>query len=281
MRLLNGFFNRLAAALGNEDGYVSLLNNNIGSMKFQQQNDVETSLLNHSHAIVTSTGLNTIVAGTPGVSGYVGTAYITVFCINGRQYLKAATATANIVTGSIRRGGVKVAVGGTGYAIGDILNLTTTGSLGTVIVSDCVAGVVTEVRLVASGYSYTSGLTSATTVNFSPTGVTGTGCTVLISDVEAYTKAAVSTFTNFLITLASDGTVVGTQAPSTVADTSAAPLPTLPDCPLWQAPIGIVTVATDTTHTFLVGAAGSYSGQAGITMTYKDLSSVLSSVYAI
>lgn len=266
---------------------TSYVNTNIGTRKEQLDADIESALLNHSHPIVTSTTNNVKVATTPGVAGYLDTQYITVFSINGRALYKAATATANILTGSIKRYGVRVNAGGAGYAIGDILNLTTTGAQATVIATEVVQGVIQEVKLVASGYSYTSGLSSATTVSFSPTGVSGTGCTILITDVDSYSTCPISTFTPFLITLAQNGTIVGTQGASTVASpylgvtSLIVPTPVLPDCPLWQAPIGVIVVATDATHTFLVGAAGSYSGQAGITMTYYDLCSMAQSAWAI
>lgn len=249
---------------------------NTGQTKDQLLADIQQALNNRAYTFGTLA-----VATTPGTAGYLNTTTTVQYCINGRFYNKTAITTGNMLSGSIKRNGVRVSAGGTGYAIGDVLNLTTTGSVGTVVVSDVVMGAVTEVRLQAAGYSYTSGLLSATTVNFSPTGVSGTGCTVIIADIEAYSVQPISTFCNFLLSLTSTGVVVGTQGVATATDTSLAPIPNLPDLPMGTAPFGVITVATDATHTFTKGAAGSYSGQAGITMTYMDLSSMLTSSWAI
>lgn len=74
-------------------------------------------------------------------------------------------------------------VGGTGYAVGDILSVVETGaSGGKVIVTAVAAGVVTEVKLSAGGITYTTG-TKATTKD---TG-SGASCTVSISTVGKLT----------------------------------------------------------------------------------------------
>ena len=72
--------------------------------------------------------------------------------------------------------------GGTGHVVNDILTLVSTGaSGGSVIVTAVASGVVTEVRLYAGGYGYTTG-TKATTSS----GV-GTACTISVTTVGTLT----------------------------------------------------------------------------------------------
>lgn len=68
--------------------------------------------------------------------------------------------------------------GGTGYTMGDILNVTTGGTGGQVQVTGVSAGVVTAVANYAGGYGgYTTGAGKVTT------GGTGTGCTINVSAI--------------------------------------------------------------------------------------------------
>jgi len=69
---------------------------------------------------------------------------------------------------------VAVSAGGTGYTVGDVLTLTTTGTGGTVTVSTVSGGVVTAVTVTTTGKSYTTGVKSTS-------GGTGTGCTINIT----------------------------------------------------------------------------------------------------
>lgn len=79
---------------------------------------------------------------------------------------------------------ISVAAGGTGYVIGDILNLVQGTAYGaTVRVVTVYAGAVTSVTLVTGGIGYTTGVGLATT------GGTGSGCTITIASVTAETLA--------------------------------------------------------------------------------------------
>ncbi len=79
----------------------------------------------------------------------------------------------NILPGVIQT--VAVGVGGTGYAVGNILNIVSgTNTTGRVTVSSVAAGVITGVTLLNSGSGYTAG-------TFPTTGGTGTGATITIT----------------------------------------------------------------------------------------------------
>lgn len=78
--------------------------------------------------------------------------------------------------------------GGTGYTMGDILDVTTGGAGGQVEVTGVSAGVVTAVAHYAGGYGgYSAGAGKATS------GGTGAGCTVAISGTKDPTVAADTT----------------------------------------------------------------------------------------
>lgn len=79
------------------------------------------------------------------------------------------------ISGSILTVNSAPTAGGTGYALNDILTITTGGTQGQVKVTGVSAGVVTAVTLYASGRSYSTGAGKATS------GGTGSGCTVNIA----------------------------------------------------------------------------------------------------
>lgn len=102
-----------------------------------------------------------------------------------------------VSTGVRNTGGVTVvasspANGGTGYVVGDILTLTTTGSNAKVRVTAVNAGVITSVSLYACGSGYSTG-TSATS------GGTGTSATITISTVGVVGRITLVQNTNLAI----------------------------------------------------------------------------------
>ena len=102
-----------------------------------------------------------------------------------------------ISTGVRNTGGVTVvasspANGGTGYVVGDILTLSTTGTGGKVRVTAVNAGVITAVSLYACGSGYSTG-TSATT------GGTGTSATITISTVGVVGRITLVQNTNLAL----------------------------------------------------------------------------------
>lgn len=79
---------------------------------------------------------------------------------------------------------VTVAAGGTGYVVGDILNIVQGSAYGgTVTVTSVYAGAVTAVTVTTGGIAYTTGSGLTTT------GGTGTGCTITIASVTTETLA--------------------------------------------------------------------------------------------
>lgn len=75
---------------------------------------------------------------------------------------------------------VTVAAGGTGYVVGDVLNVVQSGAYGgTVTVATVYAGAITSVTLTTGGAGYSAAAGLATT------GGTGTGATITISSVTA------------------------------------------------------------------------------------------------
>ncbi len=80
--------------------------------------------------------------------------------------------------------GVTVAAGGTGYVVGDVLNVVQTNAYGgTVTVSSVYAGAITGVTITTGGAGYSAAAGLATT------GGTGTGATITISSVTTETLA--------------------------------------------------------------------------------------------
>ena len=87
-------------------------------------------------------------------------------------------------------------VADTGYAVGDLFNITTGGTLGKGRISSISAGgVVTGVELYATGINYTTG-TGKTTTNISGT---GTGLTVNISSVGVVGRITLATNHNLVV----------------------------------------------------------------------------------
>jgi hypothetical protein len=90
----------------------------------------------------------------------------------------------SILSSAINTGGCVTDVrltptaGGTGYAVGNLLIITTGGSNGKVRVIAVSAGVVTKVRLIQPGSGYTTGSGKVTS------GGAGTGCTVEITEIS-------------------------------------------------------------------------------------------------
>ena len=79
--------------------------------------------------------------------------------------------------GNIARINPTPTAGGTGYAVGDVLTISTGGTYGKVRVLTVAAGVVTKLALTQPGLGYTTGTGKATT------GGTGSGCTVNILEI--------------------------------------------------------------------------------------------------
>jgi len=92
---------------------------------------------------------------------------------------KAAFQTFLRISDGVSPGGigtVTVTAGGTGYAVGNILTVTTGGTGGTLLVLVAGGGIVSSVYVLTSGITYTTGASKATTVV--PAG--GSGCTINI-----------------------------------------------------------------------------------------------------
>jgi ribosomal protein L19 len=105
-----------------------------------------------------------------------------------------------VTSGARNTGGITVlnatpTAGGTGYAVGDIFNITTGGTVGKGRVEAISAGgIVTSVSLYSSGLTYTTGSGKATT-NVSGT---GTGLTVDITTVGTVGRITLATNHNLL-----------------------------------------------------------------------------------
>lgn len=106
-----------------------------------------------------------------------------------------------ITSGARNTGGITAlnstpTAGGTGYAVGDIFNITTGGTVGKGRVEAVSAGgVVTSVSLYSAGLTYTTGSGKATT---NVTG-TGTGLTVDITTVGTVGRITLATNHNLLV----------------------------------------------------------------------------------
>lgn len=97
-------------------------------------------------------------------------------------------------TGGITSVASAPTAGGTNYSVGDILTITTGGTLGKVIVETITAGgVVATVSLLGAGLNYTTGAGKATS------GGTGSGCTINILTIGAVGRVTVATNHNLAI----------------------------------------------------------------------------------
>jgi len=141
-------------------------------------------------AIPISKGLKT--QATDSTSIHYATSTSPMWYIDaGKAYVIPSGGTINAVaypsvvyTDSTIGGGVlaaSIAVAGTGYAVNDVLTLTTTGTGATVKILTVAAGVPTSVAIITQGTGYTVS-TSATTV--SPSG--GTSCTISITAITNF-----------------------------------------------------------------------------------------------
>lgn len=242
---------------------------NIGNLGQQPLNDILMGLLNRSF---TKGGV--VVATTPGTAtNLFDLTTTTHFCINGKSYSVASGTNKTVKTKSVKKNKVRMLAGGTGYYIGDILTLATTGTGGKVLVTGVIGGVVSEVQLIEAGYDYVVG-TSTTTVSSSPVGgaSSGTGCTIDILEVEPIITQAISTYCNYLISVTSGGIFLMTAGPVG----SVALSEDLADLPLGSAPIGYINLATSAAGTFILNTTATNAAQ--VTCLYKDLSSVVTAV---
>ena len=86
------------------------------------------------------------------------------------MYIKYSGQESYAMTTGVRNtGGITVlkatpTAGGTGYAVGDLFNITTGGTIGKGRVTSVAAGVVTGVALYSAGLTYTTGAAKATTI---------------------------------------------------------------------------------------------------------------------
>ena len=94
-------------------------------------------------------------------------------------YSNDPTIYGDATTGPITGINATPTAGGTGYAVNDILTITTGGGNATVIVTSVSSGVVTGLRVLASGTGYSTGIAQATTY-----GGAGTACTVNVQAVQ-------------------------------------------------------------------------------------------------
>jgi hypothetical protein len=108
---------------------------------------------------------------------------------------------ANAITSAIRNtGGITVlnptpTAGGTGYAVGDLFNITTGGTVGKGRVEAVSAGgVVTQVSLYSAGLNYTTGAGKATTII---SGAGNNGLTVNITTVGVVARVTLVSNCNF------------------------------------------------------------------------------------
>jgi hypothetical protein len=95
--------------------------------------------------------------------------------------------SADETTGAILSYVVIPTAGGTGYAVNDILTITTGDGNATVRVVSVAAGVVTEIVLVNAGTGYVAGAGQATSSG-------GTGCTVNVTNMDSSLSARISTY---------------------------------------------------------------------------------------
>lgn len=107
-------------------------------------------------------------------------------------------------TGGITALNATPTAGGTGYAVGDLFNITTGGTVGKGrVVSVSAGGVVTAVELYSAGLTYTTGTGKATTAI---SGV-GTGLTVEITSIG--TVGRITTATNLNLAVGDSITLAG------------------------------------------------------------------------
>lgn len=95
----------------------------------------------------------------------------------GQEAFSATTIVRN--TGAITALNPVPTAGGTGYAVGDLFNITTGGTVGKGRVEAVNAGVVTKVSLYSAGLTYTTGTGKATTV------ISGTGSGTLTVEITS------------------------------------------------------------------------------------------------
>lgn len=113
---------------------------------------------------------------------------------------------------------------------------------------------------------------TATTVAYSINGVAGSFAATDNLALTACAVQAVSTYCKYLISTALAGTTVTTTKGN---DAATAALALLPDLPAGHAPLGYFQILTDATTTFTSGTTD--LSAAGLTETYVDLSSVVTS----
>lgn len=118
---------------------------------------------------------------------------------SGQETFALSSATRN--TAGITAVASAPTAGGTGYLVGDILTVSTGGTLGKVRVTDTLAGVVTAVEIYACGINYTTGTGKTTT------GGTGTGCTINITSIG--TVGRITTVQNHNIAVGDQITIAG------------------------------------------------------------------------
>lgn len=107
-------------------------------------------------------------------------------------------------TGAITALNPTPTAGGTGYAVGDLFNITTGGTLGKGRVEEVNAGVVTKVSLYAAGNNYTTGAGKATTV------ISGTGSGTLTVEITSTgTVGRMSTSINHNLCVGDSVTISG------------------------------------------------------------------------
>jgi hypothetical protein len=126
------------------------------------------------------------------------------------NYAGIDTPVIGINSGTRATGGVtavSVNAGGTGYLVGDILTLSTTGTNAKVIVTSTAAGVINGISLLRVGSGYSAGSSSTT-------GGTGSGATVTINTVGTVCNVTTLINHNFQIgeqvVLSGDANYAGT-----------------------------------------------------------------------
>jgi len=127
----------------------------------------------------------------------------------GQEAIGVSTAVRN--TGGITSLSATPTAGGTGYAVGDLFNITTGGTVGKGRVEAVsVGGVVTSVSLYSAGLTYTTGTGKATTI-ISGTGNNGLTVNILVVGIVGRITTAmnVNLYKNDLVTFSGDALWAG------------------------------------------------------------------------
>lgn len=252
-------------------GYAPWLTQNLA--------DIITGILNRTF---TAGGL--VQGFAQSATQYFKTANTLTYCINGKLYAKTTADNQPFNGGAILKSGLTVNAGGSGYSVGDTFNIVLSpGTNGVGIVTEVapmingVAGVVLNVAVLYAGQLYVPGIATTTTYTTGAyQGTSGTGLTVNITGATSFLQQPKSTFCNYLITLDAAGAFCTIQGAFETAQTF-----NLPFVPAGQCPIGVVSLATDTTHTFTSGTTAGIHSISGVTDTYWDLSSAVQSNVAV